>query len=55
MTPKELYELAKQYDCENEEMVLWDGETPWILVDHRVAIWETDERNAICIKEICSD
>lgn len=53
MTPKELYELAKEHGCENEELILYDGETPWILEESLLAIWENDKGNkAVCIKQV---
>lgn len=52
MTPKELYELACKYGCENEEIALYDGERAWVLMEYQVALWETENDKSICIKQV---
>lgn len=52
MTPKELYELACECGCENEEIILYDGDNRWILEPYLVGLIEREGEKAICIKEV---
>ena len=53
MTPKEIYELACKYCCEDKEMILYDGDTAWILEESLLAVWENNKGStSICIKQV---